>query len=63
MEKNMHFFPGGNTAYGFVNYFDSIIPKNEPNNRVYVLKGGPGVGKNSFMKATAAAAGDRGYTA
>lgn len=44
-----HFFPGNNTSRGFVNYFEGIIPPWEKINRIYVLKGGPGVGKNTFM--------------
>lgn len=45
-----HMFPGGNTSKGFVNYFNGIIPSWEKNKRTYILKGGPGVGKNTFMQ-------------
>ena len=41
-------FPGGNTANGFYSFFDYIIPQDV--NRIFCLKGGPGVGKSSFMK-------------
>lgn len=44
-------FPGGNTANGSFNYFNYMIPKNV--NRIFCLKGGPGVGKSSFMKKIA----------
>jgi hypothetical protein len=44
-----HYFPGGNTSKGFVSHFDGIIPSWGVNRRLYVLKGGPGVGKNTFM--------------
>lgn len=44
-----HYFPGGNTSKGFVSYFQGIIPSWGVNRRLYVLKGGPGVGKNTFM--------------
>ena len=41
-------FPGGNTAYGFHSFYDHII---EPDaNRIFVIKGGPGVGKSTFMR-------------
>lgn len=41
-------FPGGNTAYGFYSYYDHII---EPDaTRIFVIKGGPGVGKSTFMR-------------
>lgn len=41
-------FPGGNTCQGFFSYYDHII---EPDTtRIFVIKGGPGVGKSTFMK-------------
>ncbi|MEG1458411.1 MAG: hypothetical protein RR056_04800 [Acetivibrio sp.] len=45
-----HMFPGGNTSQGFVNFFDGIFPNWEFKKKCYILKGGPGVGKNTFMK-------------
>ena len=42
------FFPGGNTSVGFYSYYDYIIEKNA--NRIFIIKGGPGVGKSSLMK-------------
>lgn len=45
-----HMFPGGNTSEGFYNRFSGIFPDWQENNRLYILKGGPGVGKNTFMK-------------
>ena len=44
-------FPGGNTSNGFYSFFDYIIPDDV--NRIFCLKGGPGVGKSSFMKKVA----------
>ncbi|MDR0880352.1 MAG: ATP-binding protein [Clostridioides sp.] len=41
-------FPGGNTSKGSYPLFDNIIP--EGVNRIFCMKGGPGVGKSSFMK-------------
>ena len=41
-------FPGAVTYQGFYSYYHYII---EPNARhIYVIKGGPGVGKSTFMK-------------
>ncbi|MGE5473626.1 MAG: PRK06851 family protein [Ignavibacteriales bacterium] len=47
--KIMHAFPGGNTCNGFHSFYDYILPQNEAN-RIFVLKGGPGVGKSTFMR-------------
>jgi DNA replication protein DnaC len=52
-------FPGNNTPDGFFSYYDYIIPKNA--NRVFVIKGGPGVGKSTFMRAIAKDMVERGY--
>lgn len=46
--KIRNYYAGGNTAKGFYNLFDSAI---EGLNRVFILKGGPGTGKSSLMKA------------
>lgn len=58
---NRHMFPGGNTSRGFINYFKGIIPDWEENSRLYILKGGPGVGKNTFMKQLGDKAQKKGY--
>jgi len=47
--KKRKYFAAANSYNGFVSYFDKIFPS-EKFDRVYVLKGGPGTGKNSFMK-------------
>lgn len=44
-----HLFPGGNTSLGFFSYYDNIITQEEAN-RIFIIKGGPGVGKSTFMK-------------
>lgn len=41
-------YPGGNTCYGFYSFYDHIVPHDGP--KKFILKGGPGVGKSSFMK-------------
>lgn len=52
-------FPGGNTSIGSYPLFDYIIPKNV--NRIFCLKGGPGVGKSSMMKKIANEFVEKGY--
>ncbi len=47
--KVKHVFPGGNTTLGFYSFYDQIMSQEEANH-IYCIKGGPGVGKSSFMK-------------
>lgn len=47
--KGQHIFAGNNTSNGFVNYFHSIFNPYEAD-KMYILKGGSGVGKSSFIK-------------
>ena len=44
------YFPGANTGNGFVSRFSGIVPPWEAPHYTYILKGGPGVGKNTLMK-------------
>lgn len=53
-------FPGGNTTKGFSSFYDYIIQ--EDANRIFILKGGPGVGKSSFMKKIGREMVKRGYS-
>ncbi|OGO79108.1 MAG: hypothetical protein A2Y23_10365 [Clostridiales bacterium GWB2_37_7] len=53
-------FPGGNTYKGFHSFYDYIIPTEEAK-RIFCIKGGPGVGKSSFMKAVAKEFVELGY--
>lgn len=46
-----HVFPGGNTALGFHSFYDHIAGPEIT--RVFIIKGGPGVGKSTFMRAVA----------
>ena len=52
-------FPGGNTAKGFYSYYDQIIGTEAT--RLFIIKGGPGVGKSSFMKKIAQDMTEKGY--
>lgn len=47
--KEKHYYAGGNTANGFQSFFAYVFNPIELNH-LYILKGGPGVGKSSFMK-------------
>lgn len=52
-------FPGGNTSRGFHSFYDQIIPEDAA--RIFIIKGGPGVGKSSFMKTIAEEFLKQGY--
>lgn len=58
--KIRHLFPGGNTSLGFFSYYSNIITQEEAD-RIFVIKGGPGVGKSTFMKRMGAEMQSRGY--
>jgi hypothetical protein len=49
MLEGKHVFAGSNSSKGFFSYFDYII-KPESAKHIYILKGGPGVGKSSFIE-------------
>ncbi|MFZ5686833.1 MAG: hypothetical protein ACOY9Y_01370 [Bacillota bacterium] len=53
-------FPGGNTSQGFYSFYHHIIPLDAT--RIFVLKGGPGVGKSTFMKTIAESLIANGYS-
>lgn len=46
--KIRRLFPGGNTSKGFYSFFSYMIGPDAK--RLFIIKGGPGVGKSSFMK-------------
>lgn len=58
--KIRRMFPGGNTSYGFFSYYDYILPQDEAE-RIFCIKGGPGVGKSTFMKKIGEQFLDMGY--
>jgi len=47
MGKKSCYFVTANTSAGFVSFFDDVIRRSE---RVYIIKGGPGSGKSTFIK-------------
>ena len=57
--KIRHMFPGGSTPQGFFSYYDYVIPIDAT--RIFLLKGGPGVGKSTFMKKIGQTLGEHGY--
>lgn len=58
--KEKHVFAGNNTSVGFYSYFNYIFNPEEANH-IYILKGGPGVGKSSFMKKLGSRMTKNGY--
>lgn len=50
--NNKHVFPGSNTPSGFHSYYNNIISQDNAN-KIFIIKGGPGTGKSSFMKKVA----------
>ncbi len=56
--KIRHLFPGGNTSRGFFSYYNYIIPNDA--NRIFIMKGGPGTGKSTFMRRIGDAMVERG---
>lgn len=58
--KVRHMFPGGNTSKGFFSYYDYVLPQ-EKAKKIYILKGGPGVGKSTFMRKIAEGMLEKGY--
>lgn len=52
-------FPGGVTYKGFFSYYNYLADANAQH--IYVIKGGPGVGKSTFMKKIGSEMLQRGY--
>lgn len=52
-------FPGGNTSRGFYSFYDYIIEQDAT--RIFVIKGGPGVGKSTFMRKIGETMLEKGY--
>lgn len=58
--RSRHAFLGGNTPSGFYSYFHHLAEPRRTR-RMFVLKGGPGTGKSSFMRHVAERARAAGY--
>ncbi len=56
--RTKKYFIGANTSRGFINYGEEIFADLK---KLYVIKGGPGTGKSTFMKKIAARATEKGY--
>lgn len=54
----LRYFADGNTALGYFSLFESNL---QGLRRIFILKGGPGTGKSSLMKAIGAEWAERGY--
>jgi hypothetical protein len=52
------YFPGGNTYKGFWSFFEEALA---PNRRVFIIKGGPGTGKSTFIKSIGSNMLSQGY--
>lgn len=61
MVKRTAFFLGANTPKGFVSFFDELYNP-YVNTDAYIIKGGPGTGKSTFMKKIADEAEKRGLS-
>lgn len=58
--KIKHAFPGGNTSCGFFSYYEHIL-NSEKAKKIFIIKGGPGVGKSTFFKKIASNMVKNGY--
>ena len=56
----LRYFLGGNTSRGFHSLYDGFVPVGDT--FLWIIKGGPGCGKSSFMKMIGAAAEKAGYS-
>ena len=54
------YFLGANSPGGFYSLYDNLFHP-ETDNTLYILKGGPGCGKSSFMRAIARDLEENGY--
>lgn len=58
MRENKY-FAASNSRYGFKNYYEKIFDRKKLKH-IYVIKGGPGTGKSSFMRKLAKVSEERG---
>jgi hypothetical protein len=57
-QQVMQYFPGAITYKGFTSFWDSNLEGIE---QIYILKGGPGTGKSTFMQYIGKAMREKGY--
>jgi hypothetical protein len=55
-----HMYPGNNTPEGFFSYYQYILGQREAD-KIICIKGGPGVGKSTFMKKIGEAMLEEGH--
>ena len=60
MSATVSSFLGANTPMGFVSFFDELYNPYEKC-RAFIIKGGPGTGKSTLMKAVQKRAEEKGY--
>lgn len=60
-ENSIKYFLAANSCEGFVSYFENVYNAKD-GWQVFIIKGGPGTGKSSFMRAVANLGQERGYT-
>ncbi len=60
-QRILRYFLGGNTCRGFYSLYDSFVSLSD-GNFLWVIKGGPGCGKSSFMKMLGNAAEREGLS-
>lgn len=60
-EDTDHWFAASNSKNGFISYFGDVFEKDS--GRIFILGGGPGVGKSTILKTIARAACERGLEA
>ncbi|MFW5980260.1 MAG: hypothetical protein ACOCQ2_02745 [Halanaerobiales bacterium] len=59
MAKIYNYYPGANTSLGFYSFYNYLPVKAD---KIYIIKGGPGCGKSTFMKKIGKRAEDKGYS-
>ena len=59
-QKNTHFFLSANSPAGFYSLFDQLVDP-YTDDTLYILKGGPGCGKSSFLMTIAAGLKKAGF--
>jgi len=59
MQKETHFFLGANTPAGFTSLYSALVDP-YTDDTLYIIKGGPGCGKSSFMAHIAGEIADTG---